>query len=119
MKDSVFTSHLVKVAVRFSVFKIDPFLRAVESHHGGIALKQLQDALDDYLKEHSGEIDYIHGTDTLKNMAQSANCIGFIAPTIGKDNLFSAVSKEGLLPRKAFSVGEAADKRYYLETRVL
>ena len=86
---------------------------------GGIALKQLQDALDDYLKEHSGEIDYIHGTDTLKNMAQSANCIGFIAPTIGKDNLFSAVSKEGLLPRKAFSVGEAADKRYYLETRVL
>ena len=85
----------------------------------GIALKQLQDALDDYLKEYSGEIDYIHGTDTLKKMAQNENCVGFIAPTIGKDNLFTAVSKEGLLPRKAFSIGEASDKRYYLETREL
>ena len=39
MENAVFASHLVKVLSRFAVFKIYPFLRAVECHHGSIALK--------------------------------------------------------------------------------
>jgi len=34
-----------------------------------------------------------------------------------KDQLFPTVAKDGALPRKTFSMGEASEKRYYLEAR--
>ena len=34
-----------------------------------------------------------------------------------KYSLFPAIQQAGALPRKTFSVGEARDKRYYLEAR--
>ena len=34
-----------------------------------------------------------------------------------KEQLFPAVQEKGALPRKTFSMGEARDKRYYLEAR--
>jgi len=34
-----------------------------------------------------------------------------------KNDLFPTVIKDGALPRKTFSMGHAADKRYYIESR--
>lgn len=62
------------------------------------------------------KIDYVHGEDSVKKLAVGNN-IGFILPVMGKDQLFPTVAKDGALPRKTFSMGEASEKRYYLEAR--
>lgn len=84
---------------------------------GTLAVGILQDFLDHYLETHGGEIDYIHGEDTLKELICEENTIGFVVPTIGKEELFKGVAKDGVLPRKTFSMGHAEEKRYYIETR--
>lgn len=77
----------------------------------------LQKFLDTYLAENGGRIDYIHGLEELKYFAQNENNVGFIFNTIQKSELFDYVQKNGPLERKTFSMGEADDKRYYLECR--
>jgi hypothetical protein len=77
----------------------------------------LQAFLDKYLEEKGGKIDYIHGADVTKDLASQPNAIGFILPAMGKDQLFPTVIFDGALPRKTFSMGEAHDKRFYLEAR--
>ncbi|MBQ2391022.1 MAG: DUF1015 domain-containing protein [Clostridia bacterium] len=78
----------------------------------------LQVWLDEYLKAHSEiKIDYIHGEDTVKNLCRKENTLGFIFDGMKKDELFDAIRLDGSLPRKTFSMGHAADKRYYVEAR--
>lgn len=77
----------------------------------------LQSFLDTYLKENGGKIDYIHGEDVTEQLASQPNSIGFILPCMDKDQLFPTVIFDGALPRKTFSMGEAHDKRFYLESR--
>ena len=45
--------------------------------------------------------------------------VGVIFEGMKKSDLFPAVVKDGALPRKTFSMGEAKDKRFYLEARVI
>lgn len=77
----------------------------------------LQAFLDEYLKKESGRIDYIHGEDVTRELALQPKSIGFLLPAMGKDELFPTVIHDGVLPRKTFSMGEAHDKRFYLEAR--
>lgn len=78
----------------------------------------LQKAIDTLLNEVPGtEVDYIHGADVVKNLAKKQNTVGFLLPAMGKDELFPTVVYDGALPRKTFSMGEANEKRYYLECR--
>ncbi len=78
----------------------------------------LQSFLDSYIKTHKdAEIDYIHGIDSTKKLASAENAIGFIFEGMGKSELFPTVVRDGALPRKTFSMGEADDKRFYLEAR--
>lgn len=77
----------------------------------------LQDFIDDYLKSHQGEVDYIHGEDSVKSLISQPNSIGFIFTGMQKNELFKTVIFDGALPRKTFSIGHAYDKRYYLECR--
>ena len=74
-------------------------------------------ALDAYLKENAGEIDYIHGDDTLVELAKQENALGFLVPGIEKNQFFQGIVTDGILPRKTFSMGHAREKRYYLEAR--
>ena len=62
-------------------------------------------------------MDYIHGIDDVKKLSKEKNTIGFLYDGITKDTLFETVKTTGALPRKTFSMGEARDKRYYLECR--
>lgn len=77
----------------------------------------LQKFLDKYLEKHGGRIDYIHGNDVVKKLAMEDNTIGFMVDAMEKNDLFTTVIKDGSLPRKTFSMGEAADKRFYLECK--
>ncbi len=83
-----------------------------------LAVGTLQAYLDDYLKAHKDvKIDYIHGEDSLKKLAGERNALGFLFDGMKKEELFDAVRQDGSLPRKTFSMGEADDKRFYLECR--
>ena len=77
----------------------------------------IQQFIDDYIEKHGGSVDYIHGGNVVRMLAFEPNRIGFILDGIRKNELFEGVIHEGALPRKTFSMGEAADKRYYLEAR--
>ena len=77
----------------------------------------LQNALDQYLAENEGKIDYIHGTEVVDRLTKQEGAIGFILPGMKKSELFPTVITDGALPRKTFSMGHAQDKRFYLECR--
>lgn len=92
----------------------------VTFEHGthSLTVGTLQKFLDDFVKSHPEcELDYIHGTDSLRTLACRDNSIGFIFDGMQKSELFPAVECDGALPRKTFSMGEARDKRYYIESR--
>ncbi len=63
------------------------------------------------------EIDYIHGGQVVTAIGSKAGCMGFYLPAMSKHDLFRTVILDGVLPRKTFSMGEAEEKRYYLECR--
>jgi hypothetical protein len=78
----------------------------------------LQNFLDDYLEKHaSARIDYIHGDDAVSRFGSQAGNVGFYLPSISKHDLFRTIVRDGALPRKTFSMGEADEKRFYLEAR--
>ncbi|GMO44767.1 MAG: DUF1015 domain-containing protein [Termitinemataceae bacterium] len=107
-----------------------------------IAAVQMEKVLDDLIAKnnkaaHSGEtaiIDYIHGADEVLRLSSTAGgsgepqvrseggstplqTVGILMPPFLKNKLFESVKESGALPRKTFSIGEANEKRFYLETR--
>ena len=78
----------------------------------------LQNALDVMLNDIPGcSIDYIHGEDVVTRLGSKPGNMGFTLPPMHKSALFRTVVFDGALPRKTFSMGEANEKRYYLECR--
>lgn len=78
----------------------------------------LQGFIDRYMKDNPEvKIDYIHGKDVVGNLCAQKDTLGFIFEGMGKDELFPAITADGSLPRKTFSMGHAEDKRYYIEAR--
>lgn len=77
----------------------------------------LQGFLDRWLTDHPGRVDYIHGDDVAREFGGKPGAISFLLPPMGKEELFPTVIHDGVLPRKTFSMGEAHDKRFYLEAR--
>lgn len=83
-----------------------------------LAVADLQIFLDEYIKANPQvKVDYIHGVENTKKVAIRENGVGFIFDGMEKSDLFPAVSADGSLPRKTFSMGCADDKRFYLEAR--
>ena len=85
-----------------------------------LAVGTLQAYLDKFLKQNPNvRVDYIHGEDSLRELAKAPHTLGFLFCGMSKDELFDAVRQDGSLPRKTFSMGCADDKRFYLEGRRL
>jgi hypothetical protein len=83
-----------------------------------LAVGALQLLLDQYIAaKEDVKIDYIHGDDSVKELSSSKGNIGFFLSSMDKNDLFPTVADKGALPRKTFSMGEACEKRYYIECR--
>lgn len=82
-----------------------------------IPVGSIQMFLDEYLKNHSGKIDYIHGEDVTKELGSKEGNVGIIFDAMPKSDLYKTVILDGALPRKTFSMGHSYDKRFYLEAR--
>jgi hypothetical protein len=78
----------------------------------------LQTFLDVYAADNRNiEVDYIHGEDVVTELGTRSGNIGFYLPVMEKSALFKTVITDGVLPRKTFSMGEAEEKRFYMECR--
>ena len=96
---------------RFSVIEI-------EDPPSTLAVGTLQPFIDRFIERRSASgIDYVHGDDTLERLASMPGNVGVHLPPLGKHDLLRMVVREGPLPRKTFSMGEAHEKRYYIEAR--
>ncbi len=89
----------------------------------GIALqggdvREVQPFLDEWLPK-DAKVDYIHGDDALAYLAARDGFCGIRLAAIEKETLFSSLRGGRVLPRKAFSMGHADEKRYYMECRAL
>ena len=73
--------------------------------------------LQKYLDILSYEVDYIHGEDVVEELSKKEGAVGFLLPKPEKSSLFETVIKDGALPRKTFSMGEAKEKRFYMEAK--
>lgn len=83
-----------------------------------LATGSIQSFLDDFIARKGAEgIDYIHDDDAILAISRKSGNAGFYLPAMQKSELFKTVIMEGVLPRKTFSMGEAIDKRFYLECR--
>lgn len=87
----------------------------VKDEKNTLTVGTLQSFIDRYTEKYGGKVDYIHGADVTTSLAQKDGRIGFLLPAMQKNELFKSVIFDGALPRKTFSMGEACDKRYYLE----
>jgi hypothetical protein len=97
----------------------------IESDAGGLATDSLQPLLDALVSDKKAQdpgappsIDYIHGEEELFSLT-GTGAVGILLPPIEKRGLFETVARSGPLPRKSFSMGEAEEKRFYLECRKL
>jgi hypothetical protein len=78
----------------------------------------LQPCLDAWLEQDGcARIDYIHGADVVCSLGAQKGNLGFYLPSMPKEALFKTVILDGVLPRKTFSMGEAKEKRFYMEAR--
>jgi len=92
----------------------------VSNPEANLPATTLQNFLNDFMdNEGAREVDYIHGTDSLVRLGQKEGNIGFYLPAMDKFDLFKTVILDGATPRKTFSLGEAFEKRFYMEARKL
>lgn len=78
----------------------------------------LQIFLDSWTRSgKGGKIDYVHGEDVVLRLGSQPGNLGFYLPGMNKGDLFKTVILDGALPRKTFSMGEAKEKRFYMECR--
>jgi hypothetical protein len=83
-----------------------------------LAVGTLQAFLDDFVKTGGAEhIDYVHGEDVVTGLGAQPGNAGLYVPGMNKSDLFKTVILDGALPRKTFSMGEAKEKRFYMECR--
>ncbi|MFH1055607.1 MAG: DUF1015 domain-containing protein [Candidatus Altiarchaeota archaeon] len=94
----------------------------VEKPKSNLTVDTLQSFLDYYLKHYNGpSLDYVHEPDivAVHGADPEKSNVSFFLPPLNKNELVRYIIEHGPLPRKTFSMGEAEDKRYYLEGRVI
>ncbi len=106
-------SHIIEF-----VTKDDNGIVEIKNPLQNLEVGSLQTFLDVYADSHREiEIDYIHGDEVVTRLGSMPGNIGFYLPAMDKRELFKTVITDGALPRKTFSMGEAEEKRFYMECR--
>ena len=104
---------LIGPGSRFSVI-------AITDPPSSLAVGTLQAFIDGWIERGgASHVDYVHGDDVLERLASVEGRVGFDIATVSKAELLRRVVHEGPLPRKTFSMGEAHEKRFYVEARRL
>ena len=94
------------------------FLIQFEDPSATLAIGTLQPFLDHLIEEHrSINMDYVHGDSVLEKLCTRDESVGFLLPAMQKNDFFRTVIVDGSFPRKTFSMGDAREKRFYLECR--
>lgn len=112
-----------QICVEYSRHKIEYYTQNgngtlyLDESLGELPVGILQNFLDDYVKNSNVIVDYIHDDNVLKKLSRNPDTIGFLLSAIDQENLFQGIIKDGVLPRKTFSMGHAQEKRYYIEAR--
>lgn len=106
-------SHIIEF-----VTKDDCGIVEIKKPSQNLEVGSLQTFLDVYADSHREvQIDYIHGDEVVTKLGSEPGNIGFYLPVMDKSELFKTVITDGALPRKTFSMGEAEEKRFYMECR--
>jgi hypothetical protein len=82
-----------------------------------LEIASIEDFFNIYLDANDVKVDFIHGDDVVNDLGSKEGNMGFFFPPISKSSLFKTIIFDGALPRKTFSMGEADEKRFYLEAR--
>ena len=102
---------LIEPGGRFALAELSPPPAA-------LAVGSFQPVIDRFVEAGgAAEVDYVHGDDALRQLAQRDGHAGLHFPTVPKGELLKRVVHGGPLPRKTFSMGEADEKRFYVEAR--
>lgn len=104
----------------FGLVEPGPRWTVVEIQHPPAALTvgSLQPVIDAFVADGgAASIDYVHGDDVVERLGAQPGCLGLALPALGKHELLTRVVQGGPLPRKTFSMGEAHEKRFYMEAR--
>lgn len=119
--DSDFVLHMstaLKGKGRLNMFTTNMNYSVAVSDNSVQAIADIQAAIDAYISAHpDASVDYIHGLDNLHAVADTSDGVAVEMPCIAKEELFGYVVEHGNLCRKAFSMGEAEEKRYYFEAK--
>ena len=98
--------------------KSNYWLVSIKEPNHTLTVGSIQNCIDDLiLNNQINDVDYIHGNDTILKLGSKSDNAGIYLSAMRKDSLFRSVIKDGALPRKTFSMGEAHQKRFYLECR--
>jgi len=90
----------------------------VRDADSNLPVGSLKGFLDPFMEARNAhEVDYVHGTAALTDLGRKPRNAGFFLPGMDKNDLFKTVIVDGALPRKTFSMGEADEKRFYMECR--
>ena len=93
------------------------FIRELSGDDTGELVAEADAFCKAYIAEHGGSVDYIHGEAEARRMGSRPGCAALLLPTLPKAELFPHIATRGNYPKKSFSVGHSADKRWYLECR--
>ena len=84
-----------------------------------LVVSRLQPLLDEFDRQHGCTIDFVHGSEEALKLARAQGSCALLLPPVNKNTFFDTIAHSGPLPRKSFSMGEASEKRFYLECRKL
>ena len=110
--DSDATGHKVRLVINGEIKDV-----VITNSDDCLAVGAMQKFIDDYCNKYGCEVDYIHGEDVVMSLCADGNNAGIILDAMDKSDLFRSVAQQGALPRKTFSMGDAWDKRFYVEAR--
>jgi len=92
----------------------------IKESDSNLPVGTIQNFLDVFMNTNGArKIDYVHGVEVVGTYGPKPGNAAIYLPAMNKTDLFQTVILDGALPRKTFSLGEAREKRFYLEARKL
>jgi len=91
--------------------------RYVQADSIGMVIEAVNTFCESFAEKENGQIDYIHGDEDATAFGRQEGNVAILLPSMKKEELFTSVMDTGVFCKKSFSIGEAPEKRFYLECR--